>query len=69
MNVCELTLALFTPGQEMYRQNEEHEGCYDEFGEVLTVVSQSTMVLVDCCRHMMYLFSYFVRNFYYVIKM
>jgi hypothetical protein len=33
MNVCELTLAKLTPGQEQVPL-EEHEGCYDEFGEV-----------------------------------
>jgi hypothetical protein len=32
MNVCELTLAvLTTPGQEQVPQDEEHEGCRDEF--------------------------------------
>jgi hypothetical protein len=34
MNVCELTLAKLTLGQEQVSQNEENEGCYDEFGEV-----------------------------------
>jgi hypothetical protein len=34
MNVCELTLAKLTPGQEQVLQDEDHEGCYDEFGEV-----------------------------------
>jgi hypothetical protein len=34
MNVCELTLAKLTPSQEHVLQDEEHEGCYDEFGEV-----------------------------------
>ena len=63
MNVCELTLAKLTPGQEQVPL-EEHEGCYDEFGEVYVVVSQSTMVVEDHCRHMIYLFSYFVQNPY-----
>jgi hypothetical protein len=31
MNVCEHTLAKLTPGQEQVLQDEEHEGCYDEF--------------------------------------
>jgi hypothetical protein len=31
MNVCELTLAKLTPGQEQVPQEEEHEVCYDEF--------------------------------------
>jgi hypothetical protein len=31
MNVCDLTLAKLTPGQEQVPQDEEHEGCYDEF--------------------------------------
>jgi hypothetical protein len=32
MNVCELSLALLTPlGQEQVPQDEEHEGCRDEF--------------------------------------
>jgi hypothetical protein len=31
MNVCELTLAKLTPGQEQVPQDEEHEGWYDEF--------------------------------------
>jgi hypothetical protein len=32
MNVCELTLAVLThPGQEQVPQNEQHEGCRDEF--------------------------------------
>jgi hypothetical protein len=32
MNVCELTLVILTPpGQGRYRQDEEHEGCRDEF--------------------------------------
>jgi hypothetical protein len=34
MNVCELTLAIFTLGQEQLLQDEEHKGCYDEFEEV-----------------------------------
>jgi hypothetical protein len=32
MNVCELALAvLISPGQEQVPQDEEHEGCHDEF--------------------------------------
>jgi hypothetical protein len=32
MNVCELTLAVITRQvKNRYRQDEEHEGCYDEF--------------------------------------
>jgi hypothetical protein len=33
MNVCELTLAVLTYPQarNMYHQDEEHEGCRDEF--------------------------------------
>jgi hypothetical protein len=33
MNVCELTLAVLTSPQvkNSYRQDEEHEGCRDEF--------------------------------------
>jgi hypothetical protein len=32
MNVCELTLAVLTPlGQEQVPQDEEPEGCRDEF--------------------------------------
>ena len=31
MNVCELTLVVLTPDQEQAPQDEEHEGCYDEF--------------------------------------
>jgi hypothetical protein len=34
MNVCELTLAIITPIQEQVSLDEEHEGCYDEFGKV-----------------------------------
>jgi hypothetical protein len=33
MNVCELTLAIITPGQGQVPL-EEREGCSDEFGEV-----------------------------------
>jgi hypothetical protein len=33
MTVWELTLAMITPGQQQVPL-EEHEGCYDEFGEV-----------------------------------
>jgi hypothetical protein len=33
MTVWELTLAIITPCQEQVLL-EEHEGCYDEFGEV-----------------------------------
>jgi hypothetical protein len=40
MNICELTLAIITLGQEQVSL-EEHEGCYDEFGEVYAIVSQS----------------------------
>jgi hypothetical protein len=31
MNICELTLAKLTSGQEQVPQDDEHEGCYDEF--------------------------------------
>jgi hypothetical protein len=31
MNVCESTLAKLIPGQEQVPQDEDHEGCYDEF--------------------------------------
>jgi hypothetical protein len=32
VNVCELTLVVLTPpGQEQVPQDEEHEGCHDEF--------------------------------------
>jgi hypothetical protein len=31
MNVSGLTLAKLTPGEEQVPQDEEHEGCYDEF--------------------------------------
>jgi hypothetical protein len=31
MNVCEVTLAKLTLGQEQEPQDKEHEGCYDEF--------------------------------------
>jgi hypothetical protein len=32
MNTCEITLAVLTPlGQGQVPQNEEHEGCSDEF--------------------------------------
>jgi hypothetical protein len=32
MNVCELTLVVLTPpGQGQVLQDEEHEGCRDEF--------------------------------------
>jgi hypothetical protein len=34
MTVWELTLAIITPGQRQVLQDEEHEGCYDEFGEI-----------------------------------
>jgi hypothetical protein len=53
MNVCELTLFIITQGQEQILL-KEHDGCYDEFGEVWTVVSHSTMVVKDRCRHMIY---------------
>jgi hypothetical protein len=33
MTVLELTLAIITPGQEQVPP-EEHEDCYDKFGEV-----------------------------------
>jgi hypothetical protein len=69
MNVCELTLAKLTLGQEHALEDEEHKWCYDEFREVLVIVSQSTMAAEDYCRHMVYLFSYFVQNPYYIIKM
>jgi hypothetical protein len=68
MTVWKLTIAIITPHQEQVPL-EEHEGCCDEFGEVYVVVSQSTIVADDRCRHMMYLFSYFVHNLYYIIKM
>jgi hypothetical protein len=29
--VCQLTLAKLTPSQEQVPQDEEHEGCYNEF--------------------------------------
>jgi hypothetical protein len=46
MNVCEFTLAIlvFPPGQGQVPQDEEHEGCRDEFIRGLGHVSQSTMV-------------------------
>jgi hypothetical protein len=32
MNICELTLVVLTsPGQEQVSQDEEYEGCRDEF--------------------------------------
>ena len=31
MNVCELTLAIITLGQEQVPQDEAHGGCCDEF--------------------------------------
>jgi hypothetical protein len=34
MNVCDLALDKLTPGQEQISQDKDHEGCYDEFGEV-----------------------------------
>jgi hypothetical protein len=34
MNVCELTFSIVTLGQEPVSQDEEHEGCYDEFEKV-----------------------------------
>jgi hypothetical protein len=34
MTIWELTLAIITPGQEQVPQDEEHGGCYDEFGEI-----------------------------------
>jgi hypothetical protein len=33
MNICEFTLVIITSGQE-HVLLEEHEGYYDEFGEV-----------------------------------
>jgi hypothetical protein len=60
MNMCEITLSIITLGQEHVPQDEEREECYDEFGEVKVIVSQSTMATEDHYCHMMYLFSYFV---------
>jgi hypothetical protein len=34
MNIYELIFAKLTPGQEHVLLDEEHKGCYDEFGEV-----------------------------------
>jgi hypothetical protein len=34
MNLYKLIVAKLTPVQEHVLQDEEHEGCYDEFGEV-----------------------------------
>jgi hypothetical protein len=52
MTIWELTLSIITPGQEQVPLEEDcHE---DEFGEVYAIVSQSTMVVEDRFRHMMY---------------
>jgi hypothetical protein len=32
--ISDPTLAIITPGQEQIPPDEEHQGCYDEFGDV-----------------------------------
>jgi hypothetical protein len=46
VNVCELTLVVFTsPGQEQVPQDEEHEECRDEFVRGL---GRRLLVNYDC---------------------
>jgi hypothetical protein len=60
MNVCELTLAKLTPGHEQVPM-EKDEGCYNEFRRGLgRRFPVNYGVVEDRCRHMKYLFSYFV---------
>jgi hypothetical protein len=55
MNVCELTLVIFTfpLGQEQVPQDEAHEGCCDEFMSGLGRRLPVNFMLLDRCLLMM----------------
>jgi hypothetical protein len=56
-------------GQEQVPQDEAHGGCCDVFVRGLCRRLPVNFGLLDRCLLIMYLFIYFVQNFYYIVKM
>jgi hypothetical protein len=53
MNVCELTLVVLIPWSKQVPEDEEHEGCRDEFMRGLGRRLPVNYACRDRCRHMM----------------